>query len=149
MSAIHMQAYRKSQKATISSERDIDAYALTECALRLKECQEIWGALDERVRIDRLFAALKTNSMLWSIFQAEITRDGNPLPKTVREDLLSLSLFVDKRTKEIMCFPEPEKLSILISINLNLSAGLKATPPETTSNQTESSNRMQGIAVTA
>lgn len=146
MSAIHMQAYRKSQKATISSERETDAYALTECALRLKECQETWGALDERIKIDRLFAALKTNSMLWSIFQAEITRDGNPLPKKVREDILSLSLFVDKRTKEIMCFPEAEKLSILISINLNLSAGLKAAPPEEKPNQTESRG-IQSIAV--
>ncbi|NLW35661.1 MAG: flagellar biosynthesis regulator FlaF [Syntrophorhabdus aromaticivorans] len=131
MSAIKMQAYRTAQKATIVSEREIDAYALTQCALKLRECQQKWS-LSEKERIDRLFAALKINSKLWSIFQAEITREDNPLPKQVRQDLLTLSLFVDKRTKDIMCFPEPEKLEILININLNLAAGLsvKSVPLE-------------------
>ena len=123
MSATKMQAYRNAQKATIVSEREIDAYALTQSALKLRECQQNWD-IPEKERIDRLFTALKLNGKLWSIFQAEITRDGNPLPKQVRQDLLNLSLFVDKRTKEIMCFPEPEKLTILININLNLAAGL-------------------------
>lgn len=138
MSAAQLQAYRSAQKATTISDREIDAYALTQSALKLRECQENWDMPDERERIDRLFAALKINSLLWSIFQAEISRDGNLLPKNVREDLLTLSLFVDKRTKEIMCFPEPEKLTVLININLNLAAGLKASPAQDTPNQPES-----------
>lgn len=148
MSAIQMQAYRNLQKATIGSDREIDAYALTQSALKLRECQENWDAPDERGKIDRLFAALRMNSMLWSIYQAEITREGNPLPKQVREDLLSLSLFVDKRTKDIMCFPEPEKLTILININLNLAAGLRASPSEEQSTPAEPCRASLGIAVT-
>jgi flagellar biosynthesis activator protein FlaF len=136
MSAAQLQAYRSAQKATAISDREIDAYALTQSALKLRECQENWN-MPERERIERLFAALKINSLLWSIFQAEISRDGNPLPKNVREDLLTLSLFVDKRTKEIMCFPEPEKLNILIKINLNLAAGLKALPAQEKPHQPE------------
>jgi len=140
MSATRMQAYRNVQKASIKSEREIDAYALTQCALKLRECQQNWTNMTGRERIDRLFAALSINSKLWSIFQIEISRDDNPLPKKVREDILSLSLFVDKRTKEIMCSPEPEpeKLTILIDINQNLAAGLSVSAAQNTPDQFES-----------
>lgn len=120
-----IQAYRNVQKPTMS-EREIDAYALTQSALKIRECQKNWD-MPERERIDRLFEALKINSLLWSIFQAEITADGNPLPRQLRQDLLTLSLFIDKRTHDVMCYPEPEKLTVLININLNIAAGLSAS----------------------
>jgi flagellar protein FlaF len=123
MYATQMQAYRKAPNAEMS-EREIDAYALTQSALKIRDCQQKWDMPD---RIERLFEALRINSFLWSIFQAEISADGNPLPRQLREDLLTLSLFVDKRTKEVMCFPEPNKLTALININLNIAAGLKAS----------------------
>jgi len=47
------------------------------------------------------------------------------LPWNVRQDILNLSLFVDKRIFEIMAFPAPEKLTALIKINRNLAAGLR------------------------
>ena len=122
MYATQMQAYRKAPNAEMS-EREIDAYALTQSALKIRDCQQNW---DMPERIDRLFEALRINSFLWSIFQAEISADGNPLPKQLREDLLTLSLFVDKRTK-VMCFPEPDKLTALINLNLNIAAGLKGS----------------------
>jgi flagellar biosynthesis activator protein FlaF len=147
MSAMHTQAYRNIQKATISSEREIDAYALTECALRLKECQDNWDNMTERDKIDQLFNTLKINSRLWSIFQAEITREDNQLPQDVRENVLSLSLFVDQRTKDIMCFPESEKLTILININLNLAAGLRAKPQQNEPGQPEPQRRSDRIAI--
>jgi len=128
MHANKMQAYRNARTATMS-EREIDAYALTQCALKLQECQKNWD-IPEQERIDRLFEALRINSLLWSIFQAEIVAEGNPLPRQLREDLLSLSLFIDKRTKDIMCFPEPGKLTMLININLNIAAGLNTSPAQ-------------------
>jgi flagellar protein FlaF len=125
MSAAQMQAYRNVQKVMMS-DREIDADALTQAAIKLRDCQKNWD-MPEQERIDRLFKALKINGLLWSIFQAEISADGNPLPRQLREDLLSLGLFVDKRTREVMCFPEPEKLTVLININLNIAAGLSAS----------------------
>ena len=128
MYAAQMKAYSKSQVQKVDlSEREIDAYALTQSAHKLRECQKNWDMMSERERVDRLFEALRTNSLLWSIYQAEISTDGNPLPKKLREDLLTLSLFIDKRTKDVMCYPEPEKLTILININLNIAAGLSAS----------------------
>jgi|WetSurMetagenome_2_1015567.scaffolds.fasta_scaffold00092_36 flagellar biosynthesis activator protein FlaF len=123
--AMQLQAYRKAPQSADMSEREIDAYALTQSALKLRDCQQTWDIISPKDRIDRLFEALRINSFLWSIFHAEISRDGNPMPKQLRENLLTLSLFVDKRTKEVMCFPEPEKLTTLININLNIAAGLK------------------------
>jgi flagellar biosynthesis activator protein FlaF len=126
MYATQTQAYRNTPQSAEMSDREIDAYALTQSALKIRDCQQTWNVMSEKERIDRLFEALRINSLLWSIFQAEISRDGNPMPRQLREDLLTLSLFVDKRTKEIMCFPDPDKLTTLININLNIAAGLKA-----------------------
>jgi flagellar biosynthesis activator protein FlaF len=126
MYATQMQAYRNTPREEMS-DREIDAHALTQSALKLRDCQQRWD-ISGQERIDRLFEALRINSFLWSIFQAAISEDGNPLPRQLREDLLTLSLFVDKRTREIMFSPEPDKLTALININLNIAAGLKASP---------------------
>jgi flagellar protein FlaF len=91
----------------------------------LEECRDNWDAPGQE---QILSAALRRNQVLWSIFQAELTDPDNPLPKELKENILSLSLFIDKRTLEIMAFPSPEKLSAIININLNLAAGLRGEP---------------------
>jgi flagellar protein FlaF len=66
--------------------------------------------------------------LMGSTFQGELSKPDNPLPKKLREDILSLSAFIDKRTFDIMAYPRPEKLAIIININLNLAAGLRGSP---------------------
>ncbi|MCX5855922.1 MAG: flagellar biosynthesis regulator FlhF, partial [Deltaproteobacteria bacterium] len=61
----------------------------------------------------------------WSIFQGELMKDDNPLPKKLKQDILSLSTFIDKRIFEVMAQPAPEKLEVIINLNLNLAAGLR------------------------
>jgi len=121
MSALQIQAYRAAQKTTMSG-REIEASALARSASILAECRDNWEAPD---REEMLRAALRRNQMLWSIFQAELSDADNPLPKELKENILNLSLFVDKRTIDIMAFPSPEKLDAIIDINLNLAAGLR------------------------
>jgi len=121
MSALQIQAYRAAQKTTMSG-REIEASALARSASILAECRDNWDAPD---REEMLRAALRRNQMLWSIFQAELSDADNPLPKELKENILNLSLFVDKRTIDIMAFPSPEKLDAIIDINLNLAAGLR------------------------
>ena len=124
MSAAQLEAYKSAQKSVMSG-REIEAMALTRAALQLKKCRNNWDPDDKnRERID----SLEKNQKIWSILQGELAREDNPLPKQLREDLLSLSLFVDKRTFDIMAFPAPEKLDILININLNIAAGLRSNP---------------------
>jgi len=119
-----LEAYRSVQKTTMSG-REIEASVLTKAAQMIKECQQNWGNIDLTEKLDE---ALKYNQKIWSLFQAELSKDENPLPRKLREDILSLSIFVDKRTFDIMAFPAPEKLNILVSININIAAGLRGNP---------------------
>ena len=69
--------------------------------------------------------ALNYNQKVWTFFQAELSMQDNPLPDEIKKNLLALSMFVDRRTFEALAYPAPEKLDILININLNVSAGLR------------------------
>jgi len=124
MYANQLRTYETVSKSTLSG-RQVEAAVLTKAALKLKHCQENWEAED---RIAKLDEALKFNQLVWSIFQAELVRPDNPLPKKLREDILSLSAFIDKRIFETMAYPAPEKLTVIININLNLAAGLNGSP---------------------
>jgi len=124
MYATQLEAYRTVQKTTMSG-REIEASVLTKAALMLQHCQNNWDAEDRDLKLEE---ALKFNQMIWSIFQGELSKPDNPLPKKLREDILSLSLFIDKRVFDVMSFPAPEKLTVIININLNLAAGLRGSP---------------------
>lgn len=124
MHATQLEAYRTAQKTTMSG-RELEASVLTKAALMLQQCQNNW---DEPERPAKLDEALRYNQMIWSIFQGELTKPDNPLPQKLRMDILSLSLFVDKRLFELLSLPAAEKLTAVININLNLAAGLRGNP---------------------
>jgi flagellar protein FlaF len=107
------------------SGREIEATVLTKAALKLKECQNNWDAENRDQKLDE---ALKFNQRIWSILQAELAKEDNPLPRQLRNDLLSLSVFIDRRILETLAYPSPEKLSIIIDINTNIAAGLRGSP---------------------
>lgn len=112
------------QKESMSG-RELEASVLTKAGLLLKACQDNWDAPD---RETKLLDAIKYNQKVWSFFQAELSEPSNPLPKELRENILNLSIFMDKRFFEVMAYPAPEKLSIVIDINFNIAAGLRTNP---------------------
>ncbi len=116
-----LDAYRNVEKATLS-QRDMEASVLSKAAMQLQVIKENWTRDDHDAELE---AALNYNQKVWSFFQAELSMDDNPLPDEIKRNLLALSLFVDRRTFETLAYPAPEKLDILISINLNVSAGLR------------------------
>jgi flagellar protein FlaF len=116
-----MAAYRTVQKIT-SSGREIEELVLSRAALKLAEVQNNWDAPDRDKRLDE---ALRYNQRIWSIFQGELLKEDNPLPRQLRADILSLSAFIDRRIFEVMASPDPEKLNVIIQINLNIAAGLR------------------------
>jgi flagellar protein FlaF len=124
MHAAQLETYRNVQKATLSG-RDLEAEVLSKAAYKLKHCQNNWDAPNRDELLDE---ALKYNQKIWTVFQAELAKPENPLSGKIKQDLLSLSAFVDKRIFEIMSFPAPEKLNAIININLNIAAGLKGSP---------------------
>ena len=115
-----LEAYSNAQKEVVSG-RELEALVLNRAAIKLKVIQDNWDAED---RDDRLMEALKYNQSVWSIFQSELTKSDNPISNEIKQDILSLSIFVDKRIIDIMSFPSPEKLDIIININRNIAAGL-------------------------
>jgi flagellar protein FlaF len=117
-----LEAYQNVERATLSG-RNLEAMVLSKAAGMLQNVRNHWDAPDHEALLDD---ALRYNQRLWTFFQVELSMEGNPLPKEVRENLLSLSVFVDKRTFEVMANPAAEKLDILISINQNIAAGLRS-----------------------
>ncbi len=127
MFALQLEAYQNAQNSKEMSGREIEAAALTRCALMLAACRNNWHAMG---RDKHLQEALRNDQIVWSILQSELVRDDNPLPIEIRNNILTLSVFIDKRILEMMAHPDPEKLKILVDINLNLAAGLRGSPSD-------------------
>lgn len=123
-------AYRKgisnyqSVDKNTQSGRENEARVLTTAATKLRYCVDNWHAADRR---EKLHEALTYNQRIWSLIQGELLDETNPLPKKIRENILSLSILIDKRIFNVMAYPAPEKLKLIIDINLNLAAGLRGS----------------------
>jgi flagellar protein FlaF len=116
-----LHSYLEIQRTT-GSPREIEAEALTRGAMKLLHCRENWGAPQRK---NTLSDALNYNQKLWSIFQAELRNPVNPLPQSLKLNLLRLSAYIDKQIYLIMGEPSPEKLTPIIDINLGIAAGLR------------------------
>lgn len=80
---------------------------------------------DAREQGDRLNAikALRFNLQLWTIVQGSLMEGEGELDAAARNDMLNLSLFVDRRTAEALDNTDPALLDALISINRNIAQG--------------------------
>ena len=119
-----VKAYQSVDKETMSG-RETEARVLTQAAMKLIECQKNWDTPNRNRLLD---AALKYNQKIWSIFQVEVCKSDNPLPIQIKQNIMNLSRFIDRRIFDTMAFPEPKKLNILIKINQNIAAGLRESP---------------------
>jgi flagellar protein FlaF len=124
MQQTSVNAYTTMQKEHLSG-RELEASVLTRAGLMLKAVQDNWQTPD---REQKLLEAVKFNQKVWSFFQAELSDPENPMPKNLREDILNLSLFIDKRLFEVLANPDKDKLQIVIDIDFNIAAGLRTTP---------------------
>ena len=116
-----LEAYQTIERTTLEG-RALEAMVLSKAAVILQDVVNHWDAQDRDERLDE---ALRYNQRLWTFFQTEIANAENPLPLDIKKNLLTLSKFVDKRTFEVMAAPSRERLQILISINQNISSGLR------------------------
>lgn len=124
MPSLPLDAYQSVEKATLSG-RELEASVLSKAANQMQDLSRTW---DEPQLEERLEDALRFNQRVWSFFQVELSQEENPLPAEIKRNLLVLSAFIDKRIFEVMAYPAREKLDILISINRNISAGLRGDP---------------------
>lgn len=116
-------AYSAVEKTTATG-RQLEAGALFRVARTLQLAQEQWGTPGGETKLDD---AVRLNQKLWTFFQAELAEPDNPLPRELKLSLVRLIDFIDRRTFDVMAFPDPAKLTVLININRNIAAGLSTS----------------------
>ncbi|MDC9824350.1 flagellar biosynthesis regulator FlaF [Devosia sp. ZB163] len=115
-------AYQQVGKQTINP-RLLEANLLSRAAGQLQRVRDDW----ETSRHE-LSTALAFNRKLWTVFLGSVTGEESALPKPLRENIANLGLFVMKQTMTVQAEPAPGKLTVLININREIAAGLRAGP---------------------
>ncbi len=101
------------------NEAELEVRALIKTASALNRIKENWENSG-----DELQQALEKNRRLWSILASAMKEDDCPQPAEIKQNILNLASFIFKRTIEVISSPTPEKLDILININMNIAKGL-------------------------
>lgn len=83
---------------------------------------ELAAARDAGLTGAALMAALFRNRQLWAMLSADCGAAGNGLPASVRAGIISLALWVDRHTSEVV--RGRESIDALIDINETVMAGL-------------------------
>jgi flagellar protein FlaF len=115
-------AYARVAK-TGQSGRETEASVLLNAAARIQAVLDRW----EESQAD-LNGALTYNRRVWTILSTGVTSDESQHDLSVKQGILNLAVFIFRRTQDAMIEPAPQKLRILVSINREIAAGLRATP---------------------
>ncbi|WP_119301924.1 flagellar biosynthesis regulator FlaF [Dongia deserti] len=108
--------------------RSTEAWALGEASRRL--------ALAAKMNDngDALREALRLNQRLWSIFQAALSEPECPLPKDVRDNVLALSVMIDRHSMARLADLDGSKIGPILDINRAIAEGLSAKPAQPAAN---------------
>ena len=101
--------------------RELEAHILMKSAAQLQAISENWDA-----RKHEFETALLQNRKIWTILVSAVVEESNPLPRPIKQNIANLAVFIFKRTHELMQEPVPARCSILVSINREIAAGLRA-----------------------
>ncbi|MGJ8527628.1 flagellar biosynthesis regulator FlaF [Maritalea sp.] len=112
-------AYQQTAKKT-ANPRELEAILLSKSAAQLQRIHDDWEN-----KKSELEGALTYNRKLWTVFLTSVTKDENPLPVAIKQNVANLGIFVMNQTVQTLARPEPSKLSVLVNINQELAAGLR------------------------
>jgi len=115
------QGYEKVRMQTLSG-KEIEAAVLEKAANNFRRAQKNMTPGRMNSEVDE---ALEFNKKIWDVLRADWQKEDSHLNKEMRQNLLSLSVFMTKHGLEFRSDPQPEKLNILIQINENLVSGLR------------------------
>jgi flagellar protein FlaF len=110
-----LQAYQKTQRA-FSNPRDIEYRLFAQITASLIEAKDL-SRTDQK-----LITALSRNRELWSALAADCSSDGNGHAVPLRAQIISLSLWVNRYSSEVMRRKAP--VGPLIDINRTIMEGL-------------------------
>jgi len=117
--------YRQTQMDSAPSGRQIEISILELASSKLRSQLPSAGELAWSHDLD---AAMKFNQKVWDVFSADWMNPESRLSRELRQNLLSIAIFVKKKTFTLLANPQAEGLLLLIRLNDNIIDGLKATP---------------------
>ncbi|WP_259783137.1 flagellar biosynthesis regulator FlaF [Aestuariispira ectoiniformans] len=131
--------YAQQQRSALehASPQAAEGYALIEMARRLEKARQ---APDD---IENILVQTRLNWRIWTIIQSELVDPDCQVPREIRENLINLSNFIDKRSTEILATPDAAKLQVLININRQIGAGLMGNPGDGVEAQNADSDNSQ------
>jgi flagellar protein FlaF len=102
--------------------RSTEAWALGEASRRLA----LAARTDDKG--ESLREALRLNQRLWSIFQAALSEPDCPLPQAVRDNVLTLSIMIDRHVMARLGDLDGSKIGPILDINRAIAEGLSGKP---------------------
>lgn len=114
-------AYQKAAQKT-EDPRQLELRAFAHATRELIAASEL-----PKSEIGRRAEALSRNRRLWTLLASDCATEGNGLPPTLRAQIISLSLFVDRQSRAVI--REDESFDVLIEINRTIMEGLASTSP--------------------
>lgn len=112
-----LNAYRRAQEIGASPRG-------TEYRLMSQITAEMIAARDAGLAGVKLMPALHRNRRAWSTFSTVCSAPDNQLPEDLRARIISLAIFVDRHTTEVVC--GREAVDDLIHLNRAIIDGLSA-----------------------
>lgn len=103
--------------------RSTEAWALSEASRRLVLAARITDDNGEALR-----SALVLNQRLWSIFQASLIDPTCELPKDIRDNVLTLSILMDRHLMQRIGDLDASKIQPILDINRSIAEGLSVMP---------------------
>jgi flagellar protein FlaF len=115
-------AYAKTAQKT-GNPRELEAQLLLRAAAKLQAVKD-----GDVTANGEIVSAIRYNRRLWLVFANAIGRSENPLPREIKQNVANLAVFVVKHSMSIETSTEPvfDHLGVLININRELAAGLRA-----------------------
>lgn len=110
-----LDAYRRNQ-TNAEHPRSTERRLLSEIT------SEIMNASDNGLRGAALMPALHRNRELWALWSAECLDDGNKLPPETRATIVSIGLWVNRFTSDVIA--GCEEVEPLVSVNRSVMAAL-------------------------
>ena len=111
-----------SSKPAGADSRSTEAWALGEASRRLI----VASRADDKGA--SLREALRLNQRLWTIFQAALIDPACPLPKELRQNVLSLSIMMDRHILQRLGDLDGSKIQPILDINRAIAEGLVQKP---------------------
>ena len=102
--------------------RSTEAWALSEASRRLV----VAAKADDAGK--SLRDALILNQRLWTIFQTSMTEPDCPLPREIRDNVLALSIMLDRQILQRLGDLDGSKLQPILDINRCVAEGLAMKP---------------------